>query len=371
MDAIGAMMVAPFQPWDAVICTSRAARATIEHIHSRWSAYLAERTGGKAISPVQLPVIPLGVECDEFAASAKSESDRAALRSRYGIGRDDVAVLFMGRLSYHAKAHPLPLYLGLEEAAARTQKRVHLIQAGWFANELIEKSFVEGAKIFCPGVRALFLDGREPADSAIHLVRRRYLRVPLRQHSGNLRPDSGRGDGGGTSGCRERLGRIPGYGSRQYRWDHDSNLHAAGRERRRTRVSAFRRDRQLRSLHRLCQPVCRRRSACHRRRLHGTHRRCRITPAHGRGGAQAGARRIRLAGDRRGLPSALGGSRRTPQTGARDGTARVQRHRRIRSATIRFRFFRRIRASHSNRIALPSRCPASPNPISIVCVRSE
>ncbi|MFZ0692576.1 MAG: glycosyltransferase family 4 protein [Alphaproteobacteria bacterium] len=161
MDAIGAMMVAPFQPWDAVICTSRAARATIEHIHSRWSAYLAERTGGKAISPVQLPIIPLGVECDEFAASAKSESDRAGLRNRYGIGKDDVAVLFMGRLSYHAKAHPLPLYLGLEEAAARTQKRVHLIQAGWFANESIEKSFVEAAKIFCPGVRALFLDGRE------------------------------------------------------------------------------------------------------------------------------------------------------------------------------------------------------------------
>jgi starch synthase len=161
MDAIGAMMVAPFQPWDAVICTSRAARATIEHVHSRWSAYLAERTGGKAISPIQLPVIPLGVECDEFAASAKSESDRAALRKRYGIGKDDVAVLFMGRLSYHAKAHPLPLYLGLEEAARRTQKRIHLIQAGWFANESIEKSFIEGAKIFCPGVRALFLDGRE------------------------------------------------------------------------------------------------------------------------------------------------------------------------------------------------------------------
>ena len=161
MDAIGAMMVAPFQPWDAVICTSRAARATIEHIHSRWSAYLAERTGGKAISPVQLPIIPLGVECDELAASASSENIRAALRKRYGIGEEDVVVLFMGRLSYHAKAHPLPLYLGLEEAAARTQKRIHLIQAGWFANESIEKSFAEGAKIFCPSVSTLFLDGRE------------------------------------------------------------------------------------------------------------------------------------------------------------------------------------------------------------------
>jgi len=162
MDAIGAMMLAPFQSWDAVICTSRAARATIEHVHSCWGAYLAERTGGRVISPLQLPIIPLGVECDEFAAATKSENTRKALRERYGIGKDDVAVLFMGRLSYHAKAHPLPLYLGLKEAAARTQKRIHLIQAGWFGNDSIEKSFVEAAQIFCPSVRALFLDGREP-----------------------------------------------------------------------------------------------------------------------------------------------------------------------------------------------------------------
>ena len=142
MDAIGTMMVAPLQSWDAVICTSRAAKATIEHVHGRWSDYLAERTGGKGISPIQLPIIPLGVECDEFASSTNSQNDRAALRKRHGIGEDDVAVLFMGRLSYHAKAHPLPLYFGLEEAAQRTGKRIHIIQAGWFANESIEKSFV-------------------------------------------------------------------------------------------------------------------------------------------------------------------------------------------------------------------------------------
>jgi len=162
MDGLGDLMVAPLQSWDAVICTSEVVKRTIEHVHARWGAYLDGKFGGHASSPVQLPVIPLGVECDEFAPSPQTDKRRADLRKRLGIGKDDVAVLFMGRLSYHAKAHPLPMYLGLEEAARRTRKRIHLIQAGWFANESIRRSFVEGAKVFCPGVRALFLDGREP-----------------------------------------------------------------------------------------------------------------------------------------------------------------------------------------------------------------
>ena len=71
-------------------------------------------------------------------------------------------VLFMGRLNFMDKAHPLPMYLGLEEAARRTNKRVHLVQAGWFGQEEIEKQFKNGAKTFCPSVNAKFVDGRKP-----------------------------------------------------------------------------------------------------------------------------------------------------------------------------------------------------------------
>ncbi len=108
MDGLGNMLVAPFLPWDAVICTSTAVKATIEHVHARWGAYLDEKFGGNARTPVQLPVIPLGVECDDFAPSPKTEKARNELRKRFSIAKDDLAVLFMGRLSYHAKAHPLP-----------------------------------------------------------------------------------------------------------------------------------------------------------------------------------------------------------------------------------------------------------------------
>lgn len=162
MDALGDLVLAPYQPWDALICTSKVVKDTVEHVHARYGAYLEAKFGGKARSPVQLPIIPLGVECDEFVSSRKTDRVRAELRKRFHIAKDDVVVLFMGRLSYHAKAHPMPMYLGLEAAAKHSRKRIHLIQAGWFANDPIKQNFVDGAKLFCPSVNPLFLDGREP-----------------------------------------------------------------------------------------------------------------------------------------------------------------------------------------------------------------
>jgi hypothetical protein len=78
-----------------------------------------------------------------------------------GIADDEVVALFVGRLSFHAKAHPHAMYLGLQAAAKSTGKKLVLIQCGWFANAAIEKAFREGAASACPDVRCLFTDGRE------------------------------------------------------------------------------------------------------------------------------------------------------------------------------------------------------------------
>lgn len=162
MDSFGDLMTAPLQPWDALICTSNPVKATITRIFDNWGDYMNQRTGGKIKPAIQLPVIPLGVDCDDYADGDKAQSDRQTIRRGLGIGEDDVAVLFLGRLSFHAKAHPTPLYLSLEEAAKRCKKKLHLIQAGWFSNDAIEKEFREGLRAFCPSVNGIFLDGREP-----------------------------------------------------------------------------------------------------------------------------------------------------------------------------------------------------------------
>ncbi len=163
MDWISGMLTAPVQNWDALICTSTVVRETIELVLDRQQEYLGQRIGADRFTRPQLPVIPLGVDTESFAPD---DARRAAARATLGIGANDVVVLFVGRLSFHAKAHPLPMYLGLERAAQAWAKagggKVHLIQAGWFANDFIENAFTSGAAQFCPSVTAHFLDGRKP-----------------------------------------------------------------------------------------------------------------------------------------------------------------------------------------------------------------
>jgi glycosyltransferase involved in cell wall biosynthesis len=163
MDAIGAYLTAPVQPWDAVICTSRSVKATVDRILSEHGEFLRGRLGATDCAPkLMLPVIPLGVHCDQFAPSDR-EAQRARLRGGLGIGKDELAILFVGRLSLHAKAHPYPMYRALELASRRVSAKLHLIQAGWFASAPVERAFRDAAREIAPGVTHHFVDGRDPA----------------------------------------------------------------------------------------------------------------------------------------------------------------------------------------------------------------
>jgi glycosyltransferase involved in cell wall biosynthesis len=158
MESIVNLLSAPVMPWDALICTSKAVvdsvkvmlEAELEYLHWRFGQSL------KVTFP-QLPIIPLGVHCDDFYFTPQQKQ---ASRQRLAIMEDEIVVLFVGRLSFHAKAHPHAMYLGLQAAAEKTGKKITLVQSGWFANEFIENGFKDGAKQFCPDVRAIFVDGR-------------------------------------------------------------------------------------------------------------------------------------------------------------------------------------------------------------------
>jgi glycosyltransferase involved in cell wall biosynthesis len=163
MDLIGGLLTVPVQPWDALVCTSACVRATVDRLLDDQEAYLRERVGAGTIPRPQLPVIPLGVDMARFAAP-DAGSLRRSWRERLGIGADDLVVLFVGRLSYHAKAHPLPMLMALEEAvrAERPSVPVHLVQAGYFANEGIGRQFAEAEQALAPSIRHHHVDGRLP-----------------------------------------------------------------------------------------------------------------------------------------------------------------------------------------------------------------
>ena len=151
--------ISPVMPWDGLICTSQAVKAGVVRLIEAQEQYLGWRMKGAQLpARPQLPVIPLGVHPGDFDASAQ---ERVAARGAMKIAADEVVFLFLGRLSYHAKAHPFPMYEALEGAAKAGTKKITLMQCGWFANDSIEAAFKQGAARFAPSVRHVFVDGRE------------------------------------------------------------------------------------------------------------------------------------------------------------------------------------------------------------------
>jgi alpha-maltose-1-phosphate synthase len=152
------MVVAPVQPWDALVCTSRAVASALEEVLGAEEARLAARLGATRFPRPLLPVIPLGVDAADFASR---EEWRVAWRVRLGIAAEEVVVLYVGRLSRHGKAHPLPMLAALGRAARRLRQQLHLILAGWWLHPPEEALWREQAAVFCPEVRLHLLDGRD------------------------------------------------------------------------------------------------------------------------------------------------------------------------------------------------------------------
>jgi alpha-maltose-1-phosphate synthase len=154
MSGITDLLLAPVEPWDAVVCTSASSRDVITRLLGAQSEWLAGRFGAKQPRMPKLPVIPLGVDCSAYEFSA---ADRARARQELAIGEDDIVVLYLGRLSFRAKVHPFAMYSALATAAAG--RRVVLIEAGQFANDRAEEAFAEARAALCPDLGYRAVDG--------------------------------------------------------------------------------------------------------------------------------------------------------------------------------------------------------------------
>ena len=226
MAMLAELAIAPVQPWDALVCTARAAAAMVNEMLRAEEERLAERLGATRFPRPLLPVIPLGVDTHRFAAR---EDWRAAWRERLGIGAEEVAILYVGRLSRHGKAHPLPMMAALGRAVQTQPYPLHLILAGWWLHPPEEAIWREQASALCPEVRLHVLDGREQAVRREILVCRGYLHPSGRQRPGDLRPGARRGHGGRAAGSRYRLGRLPRYGTTRGRRDAGADHDGAPR----------------------------------------------------------------------------------------------------------------------------------------------
>jgi len=162
LDAIAKIVVEPLMPWDALICTSRAALAAVTVVLDHAEDHLRWRAKEAQVPPrLMLPVIPLGVHTADFSFS---DEDRAAARSRLKLAADEVAVLSAGRLSLNGKAHPYAIFKALQSVAVETGRPLALVLAGQAFNKTIVETFETAAAAICPDVRTVFVDGKAAED---------------------------------------------------------------------------------------------------------------------------------------------------------------------------------------------------------------
>lgn len=157
MTGLHNLMLEPVEPWDAIICTSRAVHGVVQRQMELSVEFIRQRFGASRVPVPQLPIIPLGIHADDFRHSAEA---RIAMRKRFDAPDDAVVVMTMGRLTAVEKANPVPLYIALEEVAQRARKPVHLWMAGWAARDAERILHEEGQRL-CPSVKVQIIDGRD------------------------------------------------------------------------------------------------------------------------------------------------------------------------------------------------------------------
>ena len=153
------LMSQPVEPWDAIICTSRAVRSVVARQFELESEYFRQRFGATRTPQPHLPVIPLGIAADDFTPVPGA---RERLRAAYGVPEDAVVVMTMGRLSVVEKANPLPLLIALEAIAQQVKLPVHLWMVGWASRPEEEALHRDGAATIAKSVTTRLIDGRDP-----------------------------------------------------------------------------------------------------------------------------------------------------------------------------------------------------------------
>jgi glycosyltransferase involved in cell wall biosynthesis len=138
--AVGDLCLAPAGPGDALICPSPAIRDAVRKLWEIQSEYLNHHFSGAYKCPIETPVIPLGIETQKFA-NFTAPGKRAAQRAALGLADDEILILFVGRLSFATKAHPLALWQAAERAAQHSKRKVRIVMYGYFKPKEMEQHF--------------------------------------------------------------------------------------------------------------------------------------------------------------------------------------------------------------------------------------
>ena len=156
------LRMAPIMPWDAVICTSKAVQTSVNFQMDLIDAHMIRHLRATPPPRPLLPVIPLGIHCDDFVPDAAAGQ---TLRARLRAGPDDVIFTTLARLTPHEKFDPLPIYLAMQAAARQLPgTKLHVAFCGIFRDDFSQDVFEKGAAKLMPDVGFILLDGALESD---------------------------------------------------------------------------------------------------------------------------------------------------------------------------------------------------------------
>ena len=159
IEGLHRLLSEPVEPWDAIICTSRAVQSVVQRQFELEAEYFRTRFGAARVPMPELPLIPLGINCADFR---RDEGHRAEMRARHDASGEAFVVLTVGRLTMVEKANMIPLFQVLQSLTERTGRPVHLWMSGWSSRDPERDMHERGAREIAPDVVTRILDGRDP-----------------------------------------------------------------------------------------------------------------------------------------------------------------------------------------------------------------
>ena len=161
------LVTEPVQPWDAVICSSRAGRDAVEQVLDSREEQIQLRTGAdsehlRSHRP-RLPVIPLPLPSESLKPAIVTIGPGP---NQLEIDTSHAVVIWLGRLSLLTKIDPWPTYAVLERVARQLGRPLVFIECGPDDKPSLIRPF-ERLRRLCPSVRFLRLGGDEPVSEEL------------------------------------------------------------------------------------------------------------------------------------------------------------------------------------------------------------
>ena len=164
--SLGHYASAPVRPWDALICTSQAARSVVEGFFERQETWLRNRNEACRFERPQLPVIPLGIHPDNWAPPVSKTASCRAARAKLGLQQEAQVVLLAGRLDLMTKFQPGPLFQSLANLKDTKHPKLEVLIYGEAPTPEMERLWHRAVAQLAPQLTVHWVPGKDASLAA-------------------------------------------------------------------------------------------------------------------------------------------------------------------------------------------------------------